>query len=477
MSEQTPSLTPAAGPGGILALLSQRRAQLALILLLAILAVWFAAQWLPVPVALVAGLTLACIGLWATALVPEYWPALAFFLLAMVLELAPAQTVFSGFSSSAFWLLFSGLVLGAAITHTGLDQRAARLLALITGQSYRSVITAVVLFSLALAFLIPSSMGRVVLLVPVVLALAEQLGYGTGSNGRQGMLAAAVFGTFLPAFAILPANGPNMILAGLVEAIHGFQLPYFDYLLLHFPVLGLVKAAVLVLVILRLLPDRDPQVQVIAATVAEPLSTPERRLLWVLGACLTLWFSDALHQISPGWIGLAAALACLWPGSGLTAKNCLNSDIKYGPLLFVAGIMGLGSLIASSGLGEALLQGLLGFSGFSADQPLWNGVLLTAISSLIALLTNLPGVPAIMTPVAGQLADATGLPLMSVLMTQVIAFSNVLLPFQAPPLVAAMQLGELSVKLISKLCLIMFALSTLFLIPLHLLWWVLLGYI
>lgn len=457
-------------------LVSRRSRHFLSVLTVAIITGIITAQFLPFQMATASALTVFCIGLWATAAVPEYWPALAFFVVAMVFEIAPAQTVFSGFHSSTFWLLFSGLILGAAIHFTGLGRRAAALLSRMIGTRYSSVISGIVIFGLALAFVMPSAMGRIVLLMPIIIALADHSGYPAGSNGRIGMLTAAAFGTCLPAFAILPSNAPNMILAGMTENLYGHDLAYWDYLLLHFPVLGALKAALLVCVILWMFPDRAPTQSASSQSyIRTPMTSEERRLTAVLGLCLTLWLTDGIHSISPGWVGLAAALYCLWPSSKLTSKNCLSEDIKYAPLIFVAGVMGLGAVISATGLGESLLQSLHEQAGFSAEQPLWNIGVLTAISTLVAIVTNLPGVPAVLTPIAGDLANLTGLPLTTVLMTQVLAFSNVFLPYQAPPLVTAMQLGQLPIKAVTKLCLAMFTISALILTPLDLLWWQILG--
>lgn len=434
-----------------------------------------AALFLPVKMASVAALTVFCIGLWATAVVPEYWTALAFFLTAMVFEIAPAQIVFSGFYSSAFWLLFSGLVLGAAIRHTGLGQRAAALLSRLLGRRYSSIIFGIVLFSLALAFVLPSSMGRVVLLVPIIIALADHMGYDSGSSGRIGMLTAAAFGTCLPAYTILPSNGPNMILAGMTENLYGYEISYWDYLLLHFPVLGIIKAGVLILLILWMFPDRDPAYEASSQRRVTPITSAEHRLAIVLGLSLALWFTDSVHHISPGWIGLVAALYCLWPQAKLTSEKCVNQDINYGSLFFVAGIMGLGAVISVTGLGELVVQNLREYAEFSVDQPLWNVTALTAISTLVAIVATLASVPAVMTPIAENLANITGLPLTTVLMTQVLAFSNVFLPYQVPPLILAIQIAHLPLDAITRLCLALFAISTIVLTPLALLWWHFLG--
>lgn len=107
---------------------------------------------LPMPMAGAAALVVLCIGLWATAAVPEYWPALAFFLIATLVPLAPTQTVFSGFHSSTFWLFFGGIVLGIAIRHTGLGQRVALRLATRLGRTYAGVIVRVTLTALEMAW-------------------------------------------------------------------------------------------------------------------------------------------------------------------------------------------------------------------------------------------------------------------------------------------------------------------------------------
>ena len=168
---------------------------------------------------------------------------------------------------------------------------------------------------------------------------------------------------------------------------------------------------------------------------------------------------------------------CLWPSLKLTSPKCINQDLSYGALLFVAGIMGLGALIGHAGLGEALVAAASDWINLSPQTPVWNLSVLTGMSTLVAMATSLPGVPAVMTPMAGDLAQASGLTVTTVLMTQVLAFSNVFLPFQAPPLVVAIQAGNLRAGAVIRFCLALFAISLCLLVPLDFLWWALLGQI
>src|SRR5690606_3404521 len=111
---------------------------------------------------------------------------------------------------------------------------------------------------------------------------------------------------------ILPANVPNNVLAGAAEAYHGITITYFDYLLLHFPVLGVLKSVLLVLLICRIFPDRVRGDQ----RPPEPrtkLNGEERNLAIILGLALAFFVTDTLHGISPAWISLAAGVACLMP--------------------------------------------------------------------------------------------------------------------------------------------------------------------
>ena len=91
------------------------------------------------------------------------------------------------------------------------------------------------------------------------------------------------------------------------------------------------------------------------------------------------------------------------------------------------------------------------------------------------LLTTNPGVPAVLSPLALEFAAATGMGLETVLMTQVVGFTNVILPYQASPLVVAMAMG--GVRLVDgvKMTLITTVFGLFVLIPLNYLWWLWLG--
>ncbi len=423
-----------------------------------------------------AGLVLATVGLLVTAQLPEHLTALLFFLFAMLLGVAPSSVIFSGFSSAALWMIFAGLVIALAVKSTGLGERLARSIALRLDGHYLYLISGVLLVGLLLGFLMPSSMGRVVLLMPITLALADYFGFEPGSNGRTAVVLAAAFGSFVPTFAILPANIPNMVLVGAAETQFDIAPLYGEYLLLHFPVLGLLKSVVIVALIVWLYPDQQKPVSRSVATTT-PLSRHEWQLTWILAVSLIFWLTDFIHHISPAWVALAAALVLLMPRIGLISAKQFNGEINYNPLFFVAGILGLGALISHSGLGVSLAEHLTAVLPLEPGHNLLNFASLSFVSIVTGIVATLPGVPAVLTPLADQMAHSSGLPIKTVLMTQVLGFSTTFFLYQAPPLVIAMQLAGEKTRPAIKLSLLLAMVTILVLLPLDYLWWRALGWL
>ncbi|PWG64670.1 sodium:sulfate symporter [Spiribacter halobius] len=432
--------------------------------------------WLPDGTAATAALMLVTIGLWASGIVSEALASLLFFLAAMLFAVAPAEAVFAGFGASAFWLIFAGLVLSLAIRHTGLGERIAGGLLTRAPRSYPLLVTASVVVGTVFAFLMPGSMGRIVLLVPIALAVADRAGFAAAARGRFALVLGVVFGTHLTSFAILPANVPNVVWASAVEAQHGFQVGYLEYLWWHFPVLGLLRAALLVALLLWWLPDRlsDDQAHDTPATPPGEAAAGERQLAAVLLAALALWATDFAHGIAPAWVALAAACYCLLPPTRLTPERPYAA-LDVGPLLFVAGVLGLGETLARSGLGEAAFAQLLPLLPLSPGADTLNFGVLGLGSALLGVFTTLPGVPAVASPLAPAIAGATGWPLEAVLVTLTVGYATFLLPYQAPPILVGGRLGGVPWGVLTRFTLGYAAVSTLLVFPLQYLWLHLVG--
>ena len=438
---------------------------------------------LPDDLSLAAALILIAVGSFATGAMPEQLTVLIFFFATMVLAISGPDVVFSGFNSGAFWLVFGGLIIGAAVEVTGLGRRVAKFFIHHIKGSYSSVVAAVIIVNCILIFLMPSTLSRVVLLVPIIISLSTEMGFKEGSKPRNGLIMATVLTAYLCSTSVLPANVPNNVLMGASEAFLNVPIRYFDYFLLHFPVLGFLKAIIIwgcIIFVFRPknLDFSNRESSEKTASESDFLRRKEeKRLLFFLACALVLWATDAAHGIAPAWVSLAIGILCLFPKIGIVSATEFKDKVQFAPLLYVAGIIGIGAVVADSGLGAFFSRVMIQTSGLSPANPLEGFVVLSGIAMLLSFFSTMPGVPAIMVPLASDLHEASGLPLKTVLMTQVVGFSTVWLPYQVPPIIVGMQLAGVPMRAGIKVTALIAIISIILLLPILIIWWQILGYL
>ena len=465
------------------ALLSVRGFIIAVIFVSSALITLLPGEYLTENLAIVAALVLATVGMLATGVVSEQLAILIFFFCSMIFSISPPEVVFSGFYSSAFWLVFGGLVIGVAVDKTGLGRRIATSIIYCIKGNYSSVIAAVIFLNILLIFLMPSTLSRVVLLIPITLTLAKSLGYPVGSAPRNGIVMATVLTAYLGSTSVLPANVPNNVLMGAAESFQGVQFQYFNYLVLHFPVLGFLKSFVIWFCVVWLFRPKEAEyescnrIQGDASSIITSFSSDERRLSFFLILALVLWSTDKIHGIAPAWVSLGVGIVCLVPLLGVISPETFKEKVPISPLLYVAGIIGVGAVVADTGLGAFISERIVNASNLSPDDPLRGFFVLSGIAMFLGFFSTMPGVPAILVPIASDLSVASGLELKTVLMTQVVGFSTVWLPYQVPPIIVGMQLAGVPMMAGIKITALIGLISLIILNPIVTVWWQLLGYL
>ncbi len=428
----------------------------------------------PVNVMHTSALLVLVMGLWAVGSLPEYLVALLFFVLAILLKVASPAVIFSGFASGTLWLVLGGLVIAEAVRVTGLGERIVRGVLGDRTLTYMQLIAAAVAVSVVLSFLMPATVGRILLLVPIIAAVAERHGLQPGSTGHNGALLATILATFQCGTAILPANAPNLVLAGAAETLYAVNLTYAEYLWVQFPVMGIVKGALIIAVTCWLFPARTQNST--AAAGLPPMSIEEKRLLAVLCVALTLWSTDFVHHIHPGWIALTAAVIVLMPRVGAVPVSLFQERVRFGAFFYVGAILGLGSLMLDSGVSAAIGNALLSVIVLEPGADAANFGILSLIATFAGLITTNPSQPALLAPLVGYFAEATGWPIKTALMTIAVGFSNMILPYQVPPVVVGLQAASVSVRTALRLTVPLALISIVALIPLSYLWWRIIGY-
>ena len=427
------------------------------------------------PLAMVGfAIVLASVATWATAVVPTLATGLIFFVLAFASGVAPPLALLSGFWSNAAGLVIGGFIIGAAAERSGLGRYIARRLMQRLMSSYPRSVLGILAGTGALSFLLPSTMGRLAITLPIVMAVAKEAGYASGSNGYVGLIATAVAGNFMTSYAILPGNLTNVIALGAIESVHGPQVQYAEYLLLCGPVLGLVKALLFWACVVVLLPASAPIVT-LGPTQPVPLSRAARRLGVVLAITILLWATDFLHGVKPGAIAIGAAILCLLPPVALANLRESFDLNKLTAILFLAVVLGVATILTHSGAGAIianLIGTLLPLDGRSAA---FGFAAVSVLSALVAIPATVVGSIAILNPVLAGVAASTGLPIKAGLIAEITGLQMIFFPYQTVPIMVGLAMAGVEARSVLRLLVPLALVSLVVILPLQILWLKLIG--
>ncbi len=415
------------------------------------------------------------VALFATGALHGLATSAIFFVLALLTESAMRWSLLSNVWSNATMLIFGGLILGAAAERSGLGRFVARNLLQRFLTTYSSLLLGILVGTGALSFLVPSTMGRLAITVPIVISIAREVGYTQGAAGHTGMVLAAVAGNFMTSYAILPANLLGVILTGTAEGLYGPQLSYAEYFLLCAPVLGLAKGLTFWL-LLRLL-FRAPPPAIARDSDPAILTPAARRLAVLLTVTVALWATDVLHGLRPGWIAFAAGILCLLPPVSLVTLRESFDVNRITGVITVPVMLGLATVLTQSGAGDLIarfITTMVPLEGRSATFGFAAVAVFAAISSVIATTV---GCVAIVTPLLGSVGAATGLSIKAGLVAELTGLQALFFHYEAMPIMVGLMMGRVSPAAAVRFLVPLAITGFLVILPLNILWLKLLGYL
>lgn len=410
--------------------------------------------------------------LWALQLVPAWVGAVAFFAIAGALQLAPLISLLSGFWSNAAMLSFAGLIIGTAADRSGLGLVVARTVMRRFLGSYARFLLGILIGTSALSFIIPTTLGRLAIAIPVVAAAARAAGYAAGSSGYNGALLLTIVGNFLVSNGVLTANLVGVIAAGAAESLYGLQVRYGEYLLLCAPVLFIVKGLTIWGLVILLFPAPRPR-----QSADEPVvfSAPARRLSIVMGLTIALWATDFMHGLKPGWVGLMGALLCFLPPLSLVRpRECLEIN-KLTVTLTLAAVLGVATVLNTAGTGDMIARALLAHVPLEGRSPATGFFAVAIIGAVMSILATTVGSIAIVVPILASVASATGLSLYIGLVAEITGLQVAFFPYQTVPILVGLMMAKLPIGPAVRLMIPTAITGLLIILPLQVAWLKLIG--
>jgi anion transporter len=330
-------------------------------------------------------LLLAATIVWSFDAYSYHAVALVLPLAAVILVGAAPETAFSGFANPSWFLVLGVFALSAAVTRTGLMYRLVLILIRFFPPSYIGQSFALATAGLLLTPVIPSSNGRAVLIGPVVTNLSEIFGFRNGSAGSIGISMAALLGFGHMSFMFMNGTATCLLAFGLLPHEVTARVTWGDWLLAALP-LGLtffLLSYAATIYLYRPLLERTRKESVIKAQLEAlgPFAKGEIVTLLTVLASLAAFLTQPVHHVQGAWIALLGFFVLF--SSGVLTEKQVRSDIDWNFLISFGAIVGFGSAISHSGLGEELSRNLSPFLATGSENP---AVFLVTVSLAVHLL-------------------------------------------------------------------------------------------
>lgn len=329
----------------------------------------------------------ATVSMWMFSLVDEFVPPLFAMAAMLLVDLAPASVVLSGFASSGLILFVAVYVLGGVLVASGLSYRLILWMRLLLPDTPFWHGFALVASGYALSPIMPSSNSRMTLVLPLYRDFCSAGGVQPGSRAHTRLAAATYAGSMNMSPMFLTSKSSNLIVFAMLPT----QLQD-EFQGLFWFVAALVCALVVTgghFVLDRLffgpgqaMPAAKDQVREQLALLG-PLGAEERFTLMglallVLGAAGVSW-----HHIPLPWVGGFILVALLL--YGLVSKKNFQNYVDWPMVFFLLSLQGLTGVMEHLHLVDQIKPWIDGMAGL-LQQDITRLVLLELVVVLVVRL-------------------------------------------------------------------------------------------
>jgi len=425
-------------------------------------ALWlaFSPTELPPPASRLAAILLWVLVWWVTEAVPLPLTALVGPALAVLCGVGTAKDLFAPFGDPIIFLFLGSFVLAEAMLVSGLDRRFAYavLAQRWVGGSTSRILVAFAVVTAGMSMWL-SNTATTAMMYPIAMSLLAALArlLGPGPDGAERDLTRLRFGTALMLITAWASSiggvgtpvgtPPNLIALGQLASLVGIRVPFFTWMLVAIPIMG-VMLTLLVMYLRWALPPELDRIEGSAASIAEArtalgrMSRAERNVLVAFGLTVTFWVLPgvlalalgtdapvyrAVQELLPESVVALTGAALLfvlpvdWKARQFTVSWSAVQRIDWGTLMLFGGGLALSGAMFRTGLAEAVGNGLVAMTG---AQSLTALTFLFAIAAVVITeMTSNTATAAMLAPLAIAAAQAAGVDPVPVAMAVAISSS------------------------------------------------------
>jgi anion transporter len=311
-------------------------------------------------VAIVSG----AIVLWITEAIPIGLTAILMMVAMLLLHPVSIDVVYSGFSSSAVFLIIGGMMLAKAVNETRLAKRVTYYILARWGGNAKGLLASILVIPQVQAFFIPAVAVRASLLLPVALNVLDTIGAKPNSRLRKMILLALAFGCTVSGTAVMTAAIGNILTVGMVNQLLHIKITYFQWFLYALP-LWLLMIPGMWFVFLKCFPlgEQEQSFPHVKAEIRErlkefgPLNGSEKKCMAILILTVVLWMTEPLHGLDPSIPALIGVVLMTLPGIGC-AKWSNVIKVNFNTILLLGATLSMGYALNESGAAKEIGKAL-----------------------------------------------------------------------------------------------------------------------
>lgn len=350
---------------------------------------------------------------------------------------APIATVTSAYGHPFIFLFMGGFIIGLAIQKWDLHKRIAYKIIGIMGTGEKKVILG---FLIATAFLSMwlSNTATAIMLLPIGMSVIGH--FKNIQPFSKNLMLSIAYGASIGGMGTLIGSPPNIIFAGIVQSSLGVEITFLSWMIFALP-LSCLLLLVTWFYLTRYKVAAGKEIKITLEPLP-PMSTPEKRVLFVFALVATMWITRSflLVKLWPMLDDTIVAVFCalllfLIPAQKGSRERLMSWDLAKELPWSVLLIFGAGLAIAS-GFSETDLTTWLGFQLQSVQvlpAALFIFIVIAGINILTEVTSN-TATASMMLPVLIALGAGMGTDLIGLLAGATIASSCAfMLPVATPP--------------------------------------------
>lgn len=308
--------------------------------------------------------------LWVSNGIPNYVTSLIVIFLLPAAGAWTEKATLGVFGYEVIWLMIAAFVIASGMEKSGLAKRLALFLVTRFGKSVNTVLIVLMVTNFLIAFVVPSTTARAVMLLPIVMMIMEvfEVGNTTPQDRNFGKLMAlqGIQANNLSTGAIVTATSSQILAISFIKDLTGTEISWMKWFIASAPVAIITLAAsFLIGKMLFKTGNRSASAEKMTALEEEykglgKMNGVEVRALIIFLITIFLWATDEYHGAMFGFdislvvVAIVSAAIFLMPHVGILTWK--EAKIPWDLMIFSCGAYAGGLALDDTGVATWVLN-------------------------------------------------------------------------------------------------------------------------